>query len=756
MYLGTHDGALGALGACVVPASVKLRRFVCTAADRTAIGAALGLKDAHGNARAATDAQVRTIIRDSLRRAVVLITRAAAPLRRPRATGADGEQMRLRFRDAFGTAPEFVPTWRPAGQTWDRGAVVRERLRCAAKIMSEGDIEFVAWGPLSCPFAAEWGPGVWAWVEYGKYRICLGARFWQASREGDVNGLATTMLHEALHVYFDTIRHHLERGPYNTAGCYERYVLVANGLPVPDAVSGPCRSQIPKGDFPVPAPGANRVAGLGALGAIGACAIPPEVSVRRITCDAEDLRRMGAAAKRNITDAEARAAIRNATRLAVRWLTSAAATLKRPRPSGAAGASMRFKFLEAFGTSPQSVPTWRPAGQTWDRGSLVRERLRCAARILAKGSMHFVCWGPRHCPRGPWPDALWARVWAGQFRICFAARFWRAWGEGDVNGLAAAISHEALHIYFGANVSDTQERGRFAHAACYEHFVLLSNDIRLPAYVTKHCPPANPRGDFPRPRGGTRVAGLGSLGAFGEPTLQCKPEPGEIAASHTPAGILTKDVELTDKGVLVTDFGVNRRSVKQSAKAELATTLDRLENDPAVKTIRITGFDDCLKGTPQVHRYYRKHRALRVRDLLGPKARAKVKFVGGAPLGTFVGANSDRAARARNRSVLIEFTSEVTFDPEPPITAMPCHEQLTRRSLRQMRDNQNMDSKLKTRLGAALGNSLAGHDDSFIRPLGASVDDPIGVSWSSVKRFFSEVCGRPGGARGIPNIELDA
>ena len=55
--------------------------------------------------------------------------------------------MRQRFRDAFGTAPEFIPTWRPAGQTWDVGGVVRERLRCAAKIMSEGDIEFVAWGP---------------------------------------------------------------------------------------------------------------------------------------------------------------------------------------------------------------------------------------------------------------------------------------------------------------------------------------------------------------------------------------------------------------------------------------------------------------------------------------------------------------------------------------------------------------------------------------------------------------------------------
>lgn len=253
---GTSSG----LGACAVPAAVTLRRLVCTAADRTAIGAALGL------GRDATAAEVRTIITDAVRRAVVLIARAAAPLRRPRAAAVAGETMRLRFRDAFGTAPEFFPTWRPAEQTWDRGAVVRERLRCAAKIMSEGDIEFVCWGPGSCPFEFDWGPGTWAVVLPGQYRICLGARFWRASREGDADGLATTLLHECLHIYFDTIRHRLERGPYNTAACYERYVLVANGLAVPDAVSMPCPSKIPMGDFPLPRAGANRMAGLGSLG----------------------------------------------------------------------------------------------------------------------------------------------------------------------------------------------------------------------------------------------------------------------------------------------------------------------------------------------------------------------------------------------------------------------------------------------------------------------------------------------------------
>jgi len=237
----------------------------------------------------------------------------------------------------------------------------------------------------------------------------------------------------------------------------------------------------------------------------------------------------------------------------------------------------------------------------------------------------------------------------------------------------------------------------------------------------------------------------------------CKPEPGEVAASRTAAGILTKDVEITDKGVLVTDFGIERRSVKGGAKSELASLIRQLETDPSITKIRIHGYSDCIgPGGARYHTWLRRERARRVRDLLGPGARAKVKFVGPAPLDTNNGPNTDRAGRARNRSVLIEFDREITFEPEKPIEASPCHEQLIRRALRQMRDDQSMDGKIKSRLSAALGNSLTGHDDSFIRPLGASISDPIGISWMSIKHFFSEVCNRPGGAKGIPNIELDA
>lgn len=237
-HLGQDLGSSG-LGLCVVPKTTTVRKLVVTEADMAAIGAEMG------KGRALVIREVRTEIEDAVRRALVLIERAESQLRRPRATGQAGDAMRGRFRDAFGTTPEFIPRWRPAGQSWDMGAIVRERLRCAAKIMAEGDIEFVAWGPGSCPFAFDWATRPWAVVIGGRSRICLGQTFWHAAGQADSEGMATTILHECLHIYFDTIRHRLERWAYNTATCYERYVLLCSGIPIPPSVDVPCPSKLP-------------------------------------------------------------------------------------------------------------------------------------------------------------------------------------------------------------------------------------------------------------------------------------------------------------------------------------------------------------------------------------------------------------------------------------------------------------------------------------------------------------------------------
>src|SRR6476646_5932857 len=132
------------LGACVVPAQVLVRHLVCTNADLAEVSRVVG--------RLMSAADVQTAISNAVTEAVRLLLNAAQPLTnpRPQASAIEGRKLRQNFLDAFGVEPEFVPTWRPAGQTWDRGAVVRERLRCAARILSNGSLRYHCWGPLSC------------------------------------------------------------------------------------------------------------------------------------------------------------------------------------------------------------------------------------------------------------------------------------------------------------------------------------------------------------------------------------------------------------------------------------------------------------------------------------------------------------------------------------------------------------------------------------------------------------------------------
>ena len=457
--LSSHSSGLGA---CVVPTGVTLRKLRLTDADRTAIGAALAL------GRAATAAEVRTHITNAIQRAVTLINRAAFPLRRPRATGAAGEPMRLRFRDAFGTMPEFVPTWRPAGQTWDIGAVVRERLRCAAKIMSEGDIEFVAWGPGSCPFAHTWVAGTWAVVQAGRYRVCFGARFWRAAREGDGDGMATTILHESLHIYFDTIRHRLERWRFNSAGCYERYVLVANQLPVPAAVSGPCPSSAPVGDFPIPAPGGNAVAGLGSLGQfqlLDAATCPPA----------------------GFTTAQARTAVRRAIAIAIRIANTAAAKLesieqkrKDNQPRSEEDKRVAKLFLFFFRHDPNHRISW--AGNA-PSGANVAYRLRKAAEALVKRGMHYRC----ACPGAPATRRGQAAHRGVHIDLCNA--FWNvpAGLRMDAETFrAGVILHEILHVV----IEPIDDAGPHrANDHCYEAFAMRAAGHAADPSDVRQCRP---------------------------------------------------------------------------------------------------------------------------------------------------------------------------------------------------------------------------------------------------------------------------
>jgi hypothetical protein len=147
---------------------------------------------------------------------------------------------------------------------------------------------------------------------------------------------------------------------------------------------------------------------------------------------------------------------------------------------------------------------------------------------------------------------------------------------------------------------------------------------------------------------------------------------GEIEISKTQRGHLASDVSLHERGLLIADFGVNWRSVKESTKKEklLKDWLDRLETfEPESYKLRIFGYSDCV-GSEKNNRFLRNGRAQRVYELLGKRARSRVIYKGLASLGTYVTDNSTIEGRAKNRGVIIELERSFTFEPEP-ITAKP-------------------------------------------------------------------------------------
>jgi hypothetical protein len=143
--------------------------------------------------------------------------------------------------------------------------------------------------------------------------------------------------------------------------------------------------------------------------------------------------------------------------------------------------------------------------------------------------------------------------------------------------------------------------------------------------------------------------------------------PQEISISRTTAGHLNPDVVLVQPGLLlpntivscgyliIRDFGVNWRHVKLAARNEqlFKTWLNRFETDKSL-FLRIVGYSDCV-GVERHNFLLRRGRARNVARLLGRNARSRVMAVVAASPHTYLTDNSTIAARANNRSVVIEF-----------------------------------------------------------------------------------------------------
>jgi hypothetical protein len=143
--------------------------------------------------------------------------------------------------------------------------------------------------------------------------------------------------------------------------------------------------------------------------------------------------------------------------------------------------------------------------------------------------------------------------------------------------------------------------------------------------------------------------------------------PQEISISRTAAGHLTPDVVLVQPGMalpntviscgylIIRDFGVDWRHVKRAARNEqlFEDWLNRFETDKSL-FLRIVGYSDCV-GVERNNFLLRRGRARNVFKLLGTSARSRVMAVITAPPQTYLTNNSTIAARANNRSVVIEF-----------------------------------------------------------------------------------------------------
>ena len=119
----------------------------------------------------------------------------------------------------------------------DFGDLIATRLESAAKIIDGGWIKYNCFESTAhCP---ECTPSYWACSSFkGKYIICLGRDFWKAWSLRDFDGMATTLIHEALHIYFG--RAVTDSGSSGNANCYERFLLAANGRTIPASVTAAC------------------------------------------------------------------------------------------------------------------------------------------------------------------------------------------------------------------------------------------------------------------------------------------------------------------------------------------------------------------------------------------------------------------------------------------------------------------------------------------------------------------------------------
>jgi hypothetical protein len=214
------------------PPPPKVRQFICSATD---------LKSVRGLTKAtATEAELKAVIETAVKTIVQWVWNASAKLRvSPRSANT----IKI-FKSIFVKDPGWIPPWKPRKTSWvDFGDLIAVRILRAAEILNGGHIKFYCYGSTTyCPECTGSPSTYDACSSWGKvYRICLGDSFWQVWKSGkpaDMDYLALTLLHEALHIYFGkTVGH---EGWSGNSYCYQRFVAEMNGIAVPASFKSRC------------------------------------------------------------------------------------------------------------------------------------------------------------------------------------------------------------------------------------------------------------------------------------------------------------------------------------------------------------------------------------------------------------------------------------------------------------------------------------------------------------------------------------
>jgi hypothetical protein len=164
--------------------------FACTASELAAIRTAVARP-------ATTNAELSAGLAAALRRAVAATNSAATLLEaHPRTASTT-----TKFRSVFGAGPDLVPAWRPANARWrDFGELIARRLRSGSTILSGNQIAFRCAGCTSATATACTTPPL--------YAMRFGLRFWRRWAAGEWHLMVSTLVHEAMHIYFHRLVSH--------------------------------------------------------------------------------------------------------------------------------------------------------------------------------------------------------------------------------------------------------------------------------------------------------------------------------------------------------------------------------------------------------------------------------------------------------------------------------------------------------------------------------------------------------------------